>query len=179
MSRNDSQLLIRTSREVADRFRLEARQRGLSLGETLLTLIEDGAGGTEGFRLPVSGPLAGALRAVAAQRGIPAQELLLELLGGEVRLKLERMAADLPLPATHPSASTGPAPVRDTVLPQESPRVWTGRDLAAWRRREGLSLRGFAEALGMSYSAVHKAERQLDKPLAPRLQAAVSRSHGS
>ena len=173
MSRNDSQLLIRTTNEVAERFRLEARQRGLSLGETLLALIHEGSGGTDGFRLPVSGALSGALRAVAAQRGIAPQELLLEVLGGEVRLKLERLAAELPSPT---QSTALPNTQHLAAVAQPTQEVWMGRDLAAWRRREGLSLRAFADALGMSYSAVHKAERQADKPLAPRLQSAVSRN---
>ena len=61
--------------------------------------------------------------------------------------------------------------VRPVELPAARPL--TGEELVAWRKGKGLSLRKAAEALGVNFSTLHRAEKAPAEPLGPALRDAL------
>lgn len=84
-------------------------------------------------------------------------------------------AAPAPVAASEPPQVLAPAPTAPLVATAASPRL-TGRDLAEFRARKGLTLREVAELLGSLSGTLSKAISAGDKPLSEKLDAALKAS---
>ena len=94
--RTSVQINIRATDDVAEAFREEATRRGLSLGSTLAALLTLARAGREsGTWLALPREVESALGAVAAARGCSPGSLLGQLVAGQLRRDLLRMAAAL------------------------------------------------------------------------------------
>ena len=123
MSKRSVQLNIRTEANVAQALREEAQQRGLPLSEVLKELLTRARASTgSGVWLALSPEVNAALRGVAAARALEPEQLLRQLVAGELRTRILEMAEELNGALGQPSTSSV---VREDLAPP------TGDEVAA------------------------------------------------
>ena len=100
MSKRSVQLNIRTEAFAAEALREEAVRRGVALGDVLSDLLTRARASTEtGVWLSLPVEVESALKALAAAEGITPEQLLTQMIAGDLRTRLLQMVEGLRGPA--------------------------------------------------------------------------------